>query len=245
MMIVELFNKIYDSVKKSFDEKKWGKFIFKMLIILIAAFCVSVVIALILSVIISNIKQIIMAIGLILILLITLFSIIPKRRPVPVPPDNTIMTYDPITLENTYRMIRKNLCSVIGEVSDFVKLKKPASLSQMDTPTHYDVVAKAIIYHYIILKQTNDIDLFDLSGILQNTIEQKLSNHELDGIPQISFFYNGQSYPALMIDNIRDLGNYIQIDVAIASEFYCKYRESRIYNNMNNSNGDKPNDRDF
>lgn len=53
-------------------------------------------------------------------------------------------------------------------------------------------------------------------------------------------FYNGQSYPALMIDNVRDLGSYVQIDVAIASEYYYKYRESRIYNHMSSSNPGRP-----
>lgn len=131
------------------------------------------------------------------------------------------------------------------EVADIVKLRKPASLSQMDAPTHYDVIARVPVYHFLATKLTDDVDLFDLTGILQNTIEQKLNNHELDGIQQTSFFYNGQAYPSLMVDNIRDLGSYVQIDVAIASEHYCRYRENWIYNSISQSGSGRPRDRDF
>ena len=48
-----------------------------------------------------------------------------------------------------------------------------------------------------------------------------------------------------MVDNVQDLGNYIQIDIAIASEYYCKYRERRIYNNMNQTGIIKPKDKEF
>lgn len=48
-----------------------------------------------------------------------------------------------------------------------------------------------------------------------------------------------------MVDNVRDVGSYIQVDLAIASEYYCKYRERRIYNNMAQSNSGRPQDKYF
>ena len=80
---------------------------------------------------------------------------------------------------------------------------------------------------------------------LQNAIEQRLNNNEVDGITQTAYFYNGQVVPSIMIDNVREMGNYVQIDVAIASDYYCKYRERRIYENMNSSDSANVHDRDF
>ena len=59
------------------------------------------------------------------------------------------------------------------------------------------------------------------------------------------FFYNGQAYPAIMVDKVLDCGNMLQIDIAIASEYYCKYREQRIYNSMNSTSIGNMQDYDF
>jgi len=142
-------------------------------------------------------------------------------------------------------MLRKNLCSILGDIGDITRLRKPATLSQMDSPTHFDIKSKAVIYHFLALKQSDEIDTFSIVGIIQNAIEQRLNNNEIEGITQMAFFYNGQVYPSIMIDNVQDLGNYVQIDMAIASDFYCKYRERRIYNNMNQSGSIKLHDKDF
>ena len=76
-------------------------------------------------------------------------------------------------------------------------------------------------------------------------VRLRLNNNEVEGITQTAYFYNGQVYPSIMVDNVQDLGNYIQIDIAIASEYYCKYRERRIYNNMNQTGIIKPKDKEF
>ena len=80
---------------------------------------------------------------------------------------------------------------------------------------------------------------------MQNAIEQRLNNNEIDGITQTAYFYNGQVFPAIMVDNVREMGNYVQVDVAIASDYYCKYRERRIYENMASGNSSSIYDRDF
>ena len=35
-----------------------------------------------------------------------------------------------------------------------------------------------------------------------------------------------------MVDKVSDIGNFVQVDIAIVSEMYCKYRKQRIYNAM-------------
>ena len=195
--------------------------------------------------IIDHIEKIVVTIGAIGSIAIIFLSLIPKRTAKPAPLPEAVLEYDPITLETTYRLIRKNICSIVGDVYEIIKVRKPTTLSQMDCPTHYDVVAKAVIYHLLLTKVSEDFDAMSASGILQNAIEQRLNNNEIDGITQAAHFYNGQVFPAIMVDNIREMGNYVQVDVAIASDYYCKYRERRIYENIASGNSSSIYDRDF
>lgn len=241
----QFFKQLYYSLKENYYNKRWGILILKISAILILTICTGIVIFIIASAIINNIEHIIITIGSIGCIAVIFLNFFKKKEPAPALPDNSIMEYDPITLESTYKMLRKNLCSVIGDVSEIAKLKKPSALSQMDAPTHFDIVSKCAIYHFLALKQTEEIDTFSMIGILQNAIEQRLNNNEMEGITQTAFFYNGQAYPSIMVDNVQDVGNYIQVDIAIVSEYYCKYRERRIYNSMNQSNPGRPQDKYF
>lgn len=242
--MVKLFSNVASSLESDYLEKHWVKLILKILGLIIITVCMALLLGKLAFLILDNIEGIVVTIGAIACFFMILFSFLPQR-PIRVDPPNGTIEYDPITLESTYKMIRKNLCSVIGDIADIARLRQPASLSQMDCPTHYDVVANAVIYHFLVLKQSNEIDIFSIIGILQNAIEQRLNNNEVEGITQTAFFYNGQVYPSIMVDNVQDLGTYVQIDVAIASEYYCKYRERRIYNNMNQTGIIKPMDKEF
>lgn len=226
-------------------DKKWGILILKILAILILTVCTGMVIFIIASAIINNLEKIIITIGSVGCITAIFLNFFKKKEPAPALPDNSIIEYDPISLESTYKILRQNLCSVIGDTAEITKLRKPVTLSQMDAPTHFDIVSKCAIYHFLVLKLAEEIDPFTITGILQNAIEQRLNNNEAEGITQTSFFYNGQVYPSIMVDRVQDLGNYIQVDVAIASEYYCKYRERRIYNNMAQSNSGRPQDKYF
>lgn len=244
--MIELINLIVSSFLNNYYDKQWGRLILKSIGIVIVAICMSFLLGNLAILILDNIEGIVITIGAIFCFFTILFSFLPKKQvEVEAKPKASIMEYDPITLEATYKIIRKNLCSVLGDISEITKLRKPTTLSQLDCPTHFDIISKAVVYHFLALKQSDEIDTFNVIGILQNTIEQRLNNNEVEGITQTIFFYNGQAYPSIMIDKVQDLGNYVQIDVAIASEFYCKYRERRIYNNMNQSATIKPHDKDF
>lgn len=242
--MINLYTKIVSSLIKDYNNKLWWKLILKLLGLLTVVICMGFLLGKIAFLIIEHIEGIVVSIGAIFCFFAILFNFLPKRQPETVP-EVSIMEYDPITLEATYKIIRKNLCSVLGDISDITRLKKPATLSQLDAPTHFDIKSKAVIYHFLTLKQSEEIDTFSIIGILQNAFEQRLNNNEMDGITQTVFFYNGQVYPSIMIDNVQDLGTYIQIDIAIASEYYCKYRERRIFNNMNQTGISKPKDKDF
>jgi hypothetical protein len=245
MIIIHLIEAIIDSIFASYYEKHWFRFILKIIGSLFIAFCMALVIANILYFIIENIENIVVTIGAIACFFAVIYSFFQKKPEKVEQSDSSIIEFNPITLETTYNLIRKNLCSIIADVADMIRLRKPATLSQMDSPTHYDIVGNAVIYHYLLIKQSDEVDPYTILGVIQNTIEQRLNNGEIDGITQTHFFYRSQVYPSLMVDNVRDLGNYVQLDIAIASEQYLKYRERRIYNNMNTSGLNRPGDKDF
>ena len=242
---MEFFKKIYDSLIDNYYDKKWGILILKILSILIFTVCTGMVIFILASAIINNIEKIIITIGSLGCITAIFLNFFKKKEPALALPDNSIIEYDPITLESTYKMLRINLCSVVGDIAEIAKLKKPAALTQMDAPKHVDITAQCPIYHFLILKQNQEVDTFTTQGIIQSAIEQRLNNNEMEGITQAAFFYNGQAYPSIMVDNVQDAGSYIQVDLAITSEYYCKYRERRIYNNMAQSTPGRPQDKYF
>lgn len=244
MYLIAIIKKIQKSLSDNYENRQWTKFILKVVGLLLMLACMVTAIAMLVWLIIENLQAITVTVGVICFLIWLVLGILPKRHQEPENPSNYLQ-YDPITLENTYKLIRSGICTIIGEVGEIVKVRKPASYSQMDAPTHYDIVAGVPIYHLLVPKLGEAVDTYVALGILQNAIEQKLNGHALPGINQAVFFYNGQAYPALMVDMVHDLGNFIQIDVAVASESYCRYREQRLYNSINPSSGQNPQDRDF
>jgi hypothetical protein len=244
-MITTLLETIYNSLEESYENNEWFKLVLKVIALQVVLICTGLVLLMVAVFIIEHIEKIVIVIGAVASIVIIFLSFIPKKAGKPEALPETVLEYDPITLETTYRLIRKNICSVVGDVYEIIKVRKPTNLSQMDCPTHYDVVAKAIIYHLLLTKTSEKFDAMSASGILQNALEQRLNNNELDGITQTAYFYNGQIFPAIMVDNVREMGNYVQIDIAIASDYYCKYRERRIYESLSSSNSSNIYDRDF
>jgi hypothetical protein len=235
----DLFYKILQSLDEDYEDKKWGWLALKIIGLMVILCCTTLLLVALGFKLIEHINQIVVTIGSISCFFLILYSFIPKKKKEPdfQSPDSNILEYDPITLENTYRTLRRGLSIVIGEVADTIKVKTPSSLSQLDCPTHFTVISRSIIYHFLVAKiSTAEFDVSRANGILQNAIENKLNNQEMDGITQSCFFYNGQIYPSLLIDNVKDLGQYVQIDIAIASDYYCAYRSRRIQNMMQTGN---------
>ena len=253
MRLLGNIDKLSDSLKTDFENKKWGKLIVKILLILFVLICMGTAVAAFCWFILEHLDYIILAVGAVACIIVLFQSILPPRHNQPSQPqaeesseiEDSILAFDTFALETTYAMLRKNLCVVVGEVSDIIKLRKPATLSQMDAPTHYDIVSQIPIYHFLFRKSEDNISTDEIFGILQTAIEQKLNNHELDGISQKHFYHKGMSYPIMMIDSVRELGSYVQIDIAIVNERYCYYREQRIYNQLEQNNSNNPYDKDF
>lgn len=246
---MNFFYRIYsyfDFLCNLFQDKKWGKLLIHIAAILLGTICSGLLLGKIWYYISTNFDAIVKVVGGTFLSVIMLIYMLPKRKPTPVLPEDT-NGYDPVLLGNTYTLLRQNLLCIISEVSDMLHLRIPAAPSQLDAPVHHDLVSNSVIYHYLCGKQDSalGIDTYEAIGIIQNTLERRLNNHELAGITQTTTFYNGIAYPSLMVDNVQDMGRYIQIDIAIANENYLRYRTSRIYKSMSNGTSVSPHDRDF
>lgn len=251
MRLKEDFWKIINNIDRDLTHKKWVRGIFKCLLVAVVLLCMILCLLGLVVLIYQNVEYIIIVVGGVGCMIAFVRSALPERplkqkeEVQSQPEENVTMQYDTIMLESTYKRVREGFFNIILEIADIIGVRKPASHSQMDAPTHYDIIANVPIYHLLIAKTDAEKDAYTIMGILQNVLEQKLNNNEFYGISQNVHFHNGQAYPSIMVDNVRDLGNMLQIDIAIVSGNYCRYREQRMYNRMNSNLFDNTRDDEF
>lgn len=250
-ILLKDIKKILFSIQDDIEKKKWLKAFLKSVLFVGSVACMVLFALWLVELAFQYLEYIICVVGCVGCSIVLIRSMCSKKeirqdQQVQEPKANPALQYDPITLENTYKLVRAGVCYVVGEIFEIIGVRKPASYSQMDGPIHYDIIANVPIYHLLVAKSGDiESDTYTVMGILQNAIEQKLNSNEFNGISQAAFFYKGQAYPSIMVDKVRDCGNMLQIDIAIASEYYCKYREQRIYNDMNGAGSGRNQDKDF
>lgn len=229
-----------------YQEKRYGKLVLYILGILIGAACTGLFLGNIAYYVSENIDTIVKVVGSICIFIIMLLYIFPKKKPEP-PKAAPTFGYDPIALNTTYKLLRKAFVKILFEASESLPIRKPETPSQLDAPTNFDIINNVPIYHLLCSKVNNSatIDSYEFTGILQDILERKLNNHDIDGISQTTFFYNGMTHPIIMIDKISDLGRFIQIDIAVTNETYLQNRSARIFNSMDQEQSSLFMDRDF
>lgn len=148
--------------------------------------------------------------------------------------------------ESNYTIVRQCLFSVISENADALRLAKPTTFSEMDSPSRIIRKGNVIMYQFLALKKS-EVDTIAVKNIIQTRISQKLSAQEFSGIIQSTFIYNGRAYSLLYVDDVQDVGAYIQIDMAWVNDNYCNHLQNKAYIQQQNQ---KPvnvnmNDRDF
>ncbi len=242
--------KVFDNIDKDISKKKWVRVVAKCSALIGVGVCIGLCVLWLVAFLFNHIDYVIIVVGGIGSIILIIRSALPERpkqkeEVVRIQKSENVMEYDAIILDNTYKRIREGMFYIIIEIADLIGVKKPASSSQMDAPTHYDIISNVPVYHLLVAKTGSENDVYTVMGLLQNVLEQKLNNNEFNGISQNVTFYNGQAYPSIMIDNVRNLGNMLQIDVVIVSGRYCKYREQRMYNQMNNNLFDNARDDEF
>lgn len=250
MKVIKDIIKIIYSIDSDINQKKWVRGIAKCLLLVIVGVCTVLCVLWFIALLYNHIDYVIIVVGGIGSIILIIRSALPERpkqreEVVRIQKSESTIEYDTITLESTYKRIREGMFHIIIEIADLIGVKKPASFSQMDAPTHYDIISNVPVYHLLVAKTGSENDVYTVMGLLQNVLEQKLNNNEFNGITQTVFFYNGQAYPSIMIDNVRNLGNMLQIDVVIVSGHYCRYRERRIHEQLNKNLFDNPRDDDF
>ena len=231
-----------------YKEHCWKRLIVKSILTLLTVLIFGFIFWKIVFWVLANIEQIVTTIGGILCFFWGLLYLMGKmKKNPPKPPElpEPANNYDPITTNTTYNTLRNDICVILIDLADVIKIRKPTMPSSIDAPTRFDVISNAVIYHFLVVKQSDDFDPSATSAILQNRIEQRLNNNELNGITQRSYFYNGQVFPSIIVDAVQDLGRYAQIDIALASDYYCRYREQRIFENLNRPDSSSFHDRDF
>lgn len=233
-MLRELYRRLCASFAEDKANKRWGKYILKWIAYITACACLGYVIGEVVELVLDYKEQIAMAIGSVICIGILYLGFSTKKE-VPTeekPQENdSILSFDENDLEHTYLKLQEDLFVPVSENADLLNVRKPTSTRQSEALTHYDIVGKVPVYHFMYAKAVENININDMFRLLEKIVEEKLDDREMDGFPP-SFIYNGISYPSIMVHNVRDAGDYVQIDIVITSEEYLKHRTQRMYRRM-------------
>lgn len=129
--------------------------------------------------------------------------------------------------ENNYIIVRRCIFEILDNgLSDILGLKKINRLSELDSPSKIVIKGDVFFYQFVALKKSDEVDCNSIKEILQKEINEALDNFKL-GIRQTKFISNGKAFPILNVDSVKDLGNYIQLELAWASDDYVDLLEAR------------------
>ncbi|WP_306569136.1 hypothetical protein [Faecalispora jeddahensis] len=121
--------------------------------------------------------------------------------------------------------VRQIIFDVLQDVGRLVNLEPPASLSSLDAPVHFAFQNGTLFFYYAVLKQ-GTVDCKKSLALLQDRLQQKALANEL-GLQPTSIVFRGVAYPIIMVDKVTDMGSYIELRIAWASEAYLSQRGSR------------------
>ena len=143
------------------------------------------------------------------------------------------------TAENNYISVRKCIFVVLREAGASLNLIPPISMTDIDSQIRLSDNGSYVLLHYVCQKNGN-VDVKVIQDVLSNKIIQKLRADEFNHLPEPFYPYEGRSYPIIMIDNIIDVGAYINIDVVICNKEYCEHlRHKAAAVNLSISTNDK------
>lgn len=137
--------------------------------------------------------------------------------------------------------VRQIIFDVLQDLGRLVNLAPPTSLSSLDAPVHFAFQNGTLFFYYAVLKQ-GTVDCQKVLALVQDRLQQKALANEL-GLQPTSMVFRGVAYPIIILDKVTDMGSYIELRIAWASEAYLSQRGSR-----GNSGGGltgRSDDRDF
>lgn len=146
---------------------------------------------------------------------------------------------NPETAENNYISVRQCIFTVLREAGTTLNLVPPTSTTDIDSQIRFSDKGSYVLLHYICQKHGN-VDVGVIREVLNNRIYQKLRSDEFNHLSETFYLYEGRSYPIIMIDNIIDVGAYINIDVVVSNKDYCEHlRNKAAAVNLSISTDDK------
>lgn len=232
-MLKKFLYQIVYSMQTDLNEKKWFRFLAKFTAFLAAGGCAGYAVGSVMEVLIKYRENIIFALGALVCLLVFWIGFTadkPKaKQETPQAQDDTaLIECDAGHVEATYKKLRFALYYLLLEEADILKLKKPASPSQLEAPVHNDMFgANTIIYHYLAFR-AGEIDCNEVQCFLEKSLEDKLFNCEIDGFPP-DIICGGVAYPSIMVYSVKKAGDFAQINLVIPTDEYVRHRQRQLY----------------
>lgn len=249
-MIKKLLDEIIHSMNEDIRKQKWLKFLAKFTAYLAAGGCAGYTIGAIIELLIEYRENIVFAFGALIVLLVFWIGFTadkPKvKKEVPVAPENNaiLIDFDIEYVEATYKKLRYVLYYLLLDNINILNLRKPASPSQLDAPVHYDVFGvNTIIYHYLAFK-AGEVKCEEILRFLEKNLGDKLANYEVDGF-QPDVICGGATYPSIMLDDVRETGDFVLINLVIPTDEYLRHRQRQLYRRMISSSQTSFKDKDF
>lgn len=127
MKLWELWVRYIEYINELLNEKRWLKLSGHILIILFCTASVGTFLSGIVYLFIINWEEIATVVGTILIVIIFIIGLFPKKKAVPTLPEATPTGYDPVFLNSTYNLLRTNMVSILAETADMLHLRMISS----------------------------------------------------------------------------------------------------------------------
>lgn len=151
-------------------------------------------------------------------------------------------------LERNYRLLRNSLFEVISYIHDVIHIKKPNLETELDSPNHTVRKLNFVLYQFILYPlSTSGADAESIKKILQQEYARRLDSQSFSGISQSYYFYEGQAEPIISVYEVTSNGAYLTVSLAIADENYCRHIRHGVSINLLQQAEQlrTPNDRDF
>lgn len=137
--------------------------------------------------------------------------------------------------ENNYTIIRQCLFTVLTEKADVIGLVNPSTLSDMNSPSRILPHNDFMLCQFVAMKKGSEVDLKLIKDCIQMRITQKLNAGEFEQLSVRTHVYNGRIYPALYLHEAVDTGGYIQLNMVLVNDAFCKHLETRAYAQYQNT----------
>lgn len=130
--------------------------------------------------------------------------------------------------EKNYAIIAETLFTILLHTSNVLQLHQPDSPQRLHSPGRILTGDTFVKYRYQVLKNTPTVDVRLIQEVLQKEIDSRVATKEI-GLSNGSYSYHGNLYSIYQVVAVQEIGNYCNIDLAIADDVVCAYLENCAY----------------